>query len=435
MVCGGCVSIKRDVKLVDYPEGARHVDRVVGGSRQYHASAEIADDNLIIKLSKLEICEEADVPIVRRKRLITKTEVPSLFGIQAEWLAAAGGVVFGGGMLARPETACSSTSQDGTATTTDPQSCVALGWALVGVGALVTTIAIVDSIRVADEEQDLGTHDGEYTASRRDCHAGPVARTAVELRLGERDARLSGTTTPLGEAAFSMVDVDERELPSPSTPASVVIAGEAVPVPITEQQHHILSSNLLGNPHSRIARSASEIAQKNCDKAVGDAGRVQIKPDTGDAIVADSQDVWRRARAGCAEHWTADHQAKSDIAGSAILDNRIGAVLVALNAGDLDRVEDLLEHSPDVVTRLRQDPDVLPPLRRAVGEPTRALMLTKRNDTEIQHRLCRARQTFVRIRGSSDWDQFKVEVARNVSELGGGTPSTIVRLMDATRCE
>ena len=435
MVCSSCVSIKRDVKLVDYTEGTQHVDRVVGGSRQYHASAEITDDNLVVKLSKVEICEEADVPVVRRKRLTTKTEVPSLFGIQGEWLTAGGGVVLGGAMLARPETACSSTSQDGTTTTTDPQSCIALGWTLVGIGALVATIAIIDSIRVADEEQDLGTHEGEYTASRRDCHAGPVAGAAVELHLGERDASLSGTTTPLGEVAFSMVDVDEPALPSPSTPASIAIAGEAIPVPITEQQHRVLSSNLLGNPHSRIARSASQIAQKNCDNAVGDAERVQIKPDTADARVAELQDIWRRARADCAARWTAEHQAKYDIAGSAILENRIGAVLVALNAGDLDRVEDLLEHSPDVVARLREDPDVLQPLRRAVGEPTRALVLTKRNDAEIQHRLCRARQTFVKIRGSSDWDQLKVEVAKNISELGGGAQANIVRLMDAARCE
>jgi hypothetical protein len=41
----------------------------------------------------------------------------------------------------------------------------------------------------------------------------------------------------------------------------------------------------------------------------------------------------------------------------------------------------------------------------------------------------------VRIRGTDQWDRLKVEIAKNISELGSGTQSTLVRLMDAARCE
>ena len=182
-LCGGCVPIRSNVRIVDYPEGTRHVDRVVEGSRIYRATAEIDDDNLVVKLTRIETCEEADIPLLRRKRITSKTEVPSLLGIRAEWTAGVGSLGLGGLTLLNPERACSQT-QDETSSTTDPQTCVALGWSLVGLGAVLTTIAIVDSVRAADEEQDLGTHEGEYIASTRACHAGPAIDTAVELRLG-----------------------------------------------------------------------------------------------------------------------------------------------------------------------------------------------------------------------------------------------------------
>lgn len=434
-LCGGCVSIRSDVRIVDYPEGIRHVDRVVEGSRVYHAAAEISDDNLVVKLTRVETCEEADVPLLRRKRVTSKTEVPSLLGIRAEWAAGVGGLGLGGLTLLNPERSCSQTAQDGTSSTTDPQTCVALGWSLVGLGAVLTTIAIVDSIRVTDEEQDLGTHEGEYVASTRACHTGPVIDTAVELQLGGHEASRPGKTSRLGEVAFSMSDVDGDAMPSPGHPASIAIGGDVVPVAVTGQQHQVLVRNLRDNPHSRLAAHDLELARSACDTQIDGAARLPVKPDSGDAEITAARDAWQHAKLACGAQWSPDHQQRLDAVQQAITDNRIGAALLALRSGQLDRLDDVLANDPATAARFRDDPDLLQPLRKMVGEPARALVSGGRDHADVERRLCRARSIFVRLRGQQAWDQLKVEVARNISELGGGVPSNIVRTMDAARCD
>lgn len=434
-LCGGCVAIHRDVKIIDYPEGTRHVDRVVEGSRAYRAASEIDDDNLVVKLTQVETCEKADVPILRRKRVTSKTEVPSLVGIRGEWLGGAGGLVLGGLTVMDPERSCSQTSQNSTSTTTDPQTCVAVGWGLVGLGVVLTTIAIVDSIRVSDEEHDLGTHDGEYAASSRECHAGPVIETAVELRLGTLEVSRGGQTSPSGEVAFSMLDVDSDALPSPGHPATIAIGGTAIPVEITAQQHQALVRNLRDNPHSRFAARDLELARSACDAQVDGAAHLQVKPDSGDAEIATARDAWQHAKLACGAQWSADHQQRLDAVHKAITNSRIGAALVALRSGDLDRLDDVLADDPAAAERFRDDPDLLQPLRKMVGEPARALVSGGHDHADAQRRLCRARSIFVRLRGQQAWDQLKVEVARNISELRGGVPSNIARIMDAARCD
>jgi hypothetical protein len=434
-LCGGCAPIRRDVKIVDYPEGTRHVDRVVEGSHRYHAAADITDDNLVITLTQVEICEDADVPILRRKRMTSKTEIPSLLGIQGEWLSGAGGLILGGLMAVNPERACSQTSQDGSSDMTDPQTCVVLGWSLVGLGAVLTTIAIVDSIRVSDEEQDLGTHEGEYTASRRDCHAGPVSDTAVELRLGT-EAIHRGKTSQSGEVAFSMFDVEGGALPSPEHPASIAIGGDVAPVAVTEQQYQVLVRNLRDNPHSRLAARDLELARSACDAQVDGAARLQVKPDSADTELAAAQGAWQHAKLACGAQWSPDHQQRLDAVQKAIADNRIAAALLALKSGQLDRLVEVLGDDPVAARRFRDDPDLVQPLRSMVGEPTRRALLARGGDrAEAQRQLCRARSVFVRIWGQQAWDQLKVGVASNVSELGGGAPANIVRIMDAVRCD
>lgn len=292
-LCGGCTSIRSDVRIVDYPEGMRHVDRVVKGSRVYRAAAEIDDDNLIVKLTRVETCEEADVPLLRRKRVTSKTEVPSLLGIRAEWAAGVGGLGLGGLTLLNPDRTCSQTAQDGTSSTTDPQACIALGWSLVGLGTVLTTIAIVDSIRLTDEEQDLGIREGEYVASTRACHAGPVIDTAVELQLGGTAASRRGQTSRLGEVAFSMFDVDGGALPSPGHPASIAIGGEVVPVEVTDQQHQALVRNLRDNPTFEARRARPRVGAQRlrhtgrwCGTAPGETGQRRRRDRRGTRCMA-----------------------------------------------------------------------------------------------------------------------------------------------------
>jgi hypothetical protein len=434
-LCGGCVSIRSNVRIIDYPEGTRHVDRVVEGSRVYHAAAEIDDDNLVVRLTRVETCEEADVPLLRRKRVTSKTEVPSLLGIHAEWAAGVSGLGLGGLTLLNPERACSQSAQDGTSSMTDPQTCVALGWSLVALGAVLTTIAIVDSIRVTDEEQDLGTHEGEYVASTRACHAGPVVDTAVELRLGGAATSRRGQTSRLGEVAFSMFDVEGDALPSRGRPVNIAIGSEVVPVELTDQQYQVLVRNLRNNPHSRLAARDIELARSACDAQVDDASHLQVKPDSGDTEIAAARDAWQHAKLACGAQWSTGHQQRLDAVQKVITDNRIGAALLALRNGELDRLDAVLSDDPAAAEQFRDDPDLLQPLRKMVGEPARALVSTGRGHPEVERRLCRARSLFVRLRGEQAWDQLKIEVARNISELGAGPPSNIVRIMDAVRCD
>lgn len=431
----GCVSITSNTRLVEYPEGARHITRVVAGSRTYEAAADVEVVNLVVTLSAKETCEEADVPVVHRTRVTTKTQAPSHFGITEEFLAGFGGLALGGLALINPERACTTTGQTGAASTTDPQSCTALSWALAGVGALITTVAIIDTIRATDSEQDLGTHDGEYEASTHECHVRLVPNTTVELRLGEDALSLPGKTSQDGKVTFSMIDTWEGVLPSAKVPAKLWFGDKAVVVALTDKQGRELSARLRDNPRSRIAHDVAEAAQRSCDQAINNAQQVPITPDSDDVAISASLEAWQRAKTTCATRWTADHQRTAAAAEQAITENRIGAVAIALKARDLDRVDEVLATSKEAAASLRDDPKILQLLGMTVGEPTRALVSREGAIADSQHRLCRARQIFVRIRGADRWDLFKAGVARNVSDLTGRLPSMIVRLMDAARCE
>lgn len=232
-----------------------------------------------------------------------------------------------------------------------------------------------------------------------------------------------------------MLDAWDELLPSEDAPAKILIGDNVVSVAVTNQQRRELAASLLDNPRSRLARDRAEGAQKSCDAAVANAQKIEIKADSDDAAVGESRDVWDRAKVTCTALWSAEDQLKRDAAEKTISENRIGAIVVALNAGDLDRVEDLLAKNPAITTLVRDDAGIVQLLRKTVGEPARALVSAGRNIAGVQRRLCRARQVFVKIRGEDKWDQFKVEVAKNIGELGGGVPSNIVRLMDAARCE
>jgi hypothetical protein len=193
--------------------------------------------------------------------------------------------------------------------------------------------------------------------------------------------------------------------------------------------------NLRDNPHSRLAARDIELARSACDAQVDGAAHLQVKPDSGDTEIAAARDGWQHAKLACGAQWSPDHQQRLDVVQQAITDNRIGAALLALRSGRLDRLDDVLADDPGAAKRFRDDPDLLQPLRKMVGEPARALVSGERDRADVERRLCRARSTFVRLRGQQAWDQLKVEVAKNISELGGGVPSNIVRILDATHCD
>lgn len=431
----GCAPIKSEVSVVEYPEGTRHMKRAVKGSRTYDAEVQVDGTNLVITLASKEMCEEADVPIVRRKRVTTKTEIPGKFGIAGEYLAGGAGIVLGGLIVANPERACTSTDGSGNTTMNDPQDCVTLGWGIVAAGAIVVGIAAIDSIRVADEEVDLGTREGAYEAEARECHAGPVGDKNVELQLGKGELALQGKTSEGGEVTFALLDAWDDILPTPGTPGKLIVGDETVQLSITDKQSKDLATALYDNLHSRVARDASEETQKRCDAAVAAAQQQPVRADSADVAVADARESWQRAKAKCGLLWNADDQSRRDAAEKAIGENRVGAVVLALNAGNLDRVDELLNADKGLAALLHDDPGVIQLLRKIVGEPTRAMTAGGKDVADSQRRLCRARRLFVTIRGAEKWNQFKLEVAQNVSELGGGVPSNIVRLMDAAPCD
>jgi hypothetical protein len=430
-MCAGCATLKTETRIVEYPGGTRHVKRVVPGSQTYEAALQVRDVDLFLTLSTRTLCEEAEVPLVRRKRITTRTSTNS--SILGEYWLGASGVALGGIVITNPQRVCSSAGTAGSET--DPEDCTALGWTLVAAGAAVIGVAVIDSLRAIDREEDLGTHEGEHQPARRPCHAGPLAGRAVELRSGDGSFRARSMTSAAGEVSFSMLDAGEDALPSPYQPGEVRIGDTAVPLAITASQHRELTTHLYEDPRSRLARASAERVRQRCDDAVDEADRLQVRADSDDDAVDDALDAWRRAKARCDAQWSPAHQAKRDAAHRAITDNRVSAILVALTTDAFDRAEAVLAKHADAATRLRDDAGALQPLRKLVGELARALASRRGPLDEAQRRLCRARRIFTSVRGKDQWDRFKLDVAKNISELEGGVPSNLVRLMDAARCE
>ena len=429
----GCVAYTRDTRIVEFPAGTRHIDRIVDGSRSYHASAEIEGTDLVVTLAKVERCEVADVPLVRRVRITTKTEVPSPIGLSGELIAGIVGTVVGVAAIADPTQACTSNRSDGTASTVDPATCTTAGWGLVGVGASLLVLGVVDTVRGSDEQEPLDVVEGPYERSEQVCHDGPAAHTTVELQLGEHRLDLTGKTAADGVVRFSLLDAPSDLLPSPDAPAQLAVGRAVLALDVRHDQRGALFTHLLASPGSRVVADLADDAQGRCDRDVARARQPVIAWD--DANIREARARWQRAQATCLARWTADHQRDRDASEHAILDNRVDTVVAALTANDLDRVDDVLAVHPETIAGLRDRSDVVMLLRRLVGEPTRAVAAAATASADARERLCRARHIFVAIRGEPAWRELQQQIAQNVSELDGTPRATIVRKMDAARCD
>jgi hypothetical protein len=120
-LCVGCATLKTETRIVEYPEGTRHVKRVVPGSRTYEAALQVRGVDLLLTLSTQTICEEAEVPLVRRKRITTRTSTNS--AILGEYWLGATGVALGGIIITYPQRVCTSPGTAGGET--DPEDCAA----------------------------------------------------------------------------------------------------------------------------------------------------------------------------------------------------------------------------------------------------------------------------------------------------------------------
>lgn len=426
----GCAPIKTDIKFVDVPIETKHVSRAIEGSRTFAANARIDGAHLVIALTSEETCEVAEVPIIRRRRVVTRTEAQSGF-ILGEYTIGIGGLVLGGLALNDPDRACSAAGQGGEPTT-DREDCVTLGWGLVALGAAVIGLAALDTLRTTDFEQDLGAQEGPHETTRKTCHAGPVAGREVELRIG--DAAHRGTTSAAGEVSFSMTDAREEDLPSPAAPALLQLDGESVTVAVKLRQHSDLATHLLDVPTSRVARDRAEVELRSCDQAVAAAVGHAIRPDTDEAAITEAELQWVRAKQQCGAQWTPAHTAKRDVVQDAILTNRSAALAAALTTKDLDQIEAITSAHPELARRLRGEAATHDLLRLLVATHTRDAFEKRNPERENGHRLCRARRIFVGLQGQDSWDQAKHAIAQNVSEMTGGNPTHIARLMDAARC-
>lgn len=433
VVLGGCMSYTRDIRVVEYPAGTRHVDRAVAGSRSYHASAAIEGAELMVTLSQAERCEVADVPLVRRVRVTAKTQVPSPIGLRGEFLAGALAAVLGGAMIADPGRACASNDSDGAASGVDPATCSASGWGIVLVGAAITSLAIVDAARGSDEQEPLDVVEGAYERSEQACHNGPADGVAVELRLGDHLVDLPGKTSPQGVVSFSMIETPSNLLPSPEAPAQLAVGGEVIMLDVSYAQRGTLFRNLLASRSSRVVADLADSAQARCDRDVDRARHGAIALD--DTTIHEALERWQEAQTTCAARWTPDHQRERETSERAILDNRIDTVIAALTANQLDLVDHVLAEYPRVASALLGRPEVIALLRKLVGEPARAIAARGAAAPDARDRLCRAHRIVVAIGTEITWTKIESQIAQNISELAGTPPATIVRKLETARCE
>ncbi len=428
LALAGCAQIASNVRIVEIPEGSQHVSRTVKDSRDYAAQLQIRGTTIAFAITTHERCEEADVPIVRKIRITDRHEVQKSVGITSELLIGAAGVVLGGLLVANPERGCRS---DGTSEMTDPQTCVALGWAVVAAGGVGVGIGLVDTIRLADSKVDLGTQEGPYEAKTTTCHEGPLARMDVVLQLGGGAFVARKQTSANGEVEFDLLDAPEHAIPTKAQPGELRVATDVLPLAITEDQASLLSGALYDAPGSRVARDAADGRKLRCDGRLDRAEKLLVRADTNDADVETAREAWRDAKSKCADDWTVDHQRRRDVGEVAIVENRVAAVLLALTTSNLERVDELVEEQ--LLPHLRGDAGVRLQLERLVIEPTQALVKGKAEDA-IQHRLCRARQTFLKIRGAKHWADLKAKLAQSMFELRGLAKQSTERLMDAAPC-
>ncbi len=308
----GCVSVASTTTYSETLISRRRSVHTVPSSLRYLATAKPAELAVIARIRSVETCRTQVTPVFRKVAHIKREAAPGPEGALGPGTSGAAGLL-GLGMgvysyaaadtLAIPDPAADPTEKPLTAD--DYRLSGAL---LAGTGVALLGIALIDAVRLTDDDRVIGNIDGDPDVSEEPCHLGPVSGTEIVASAARGAWAARATTDDDGRVRLDLRDLTEDALTSDGLELTLSIDEARVVTTVPADATAALLAQLAAEPTTRVARDREARARAGCAEQVARATGGTIDVDTSSATVAGIESAWRQARTRCDDRWTPEHE-------------------------------------------------------------------------------------------------------------------------------
>jgi hypothetical protein len=303
-----CVSVATKTTYTEDFLRDDSTSRAEVGSEQFTESAHLDDEMVVLSIQGEETCVVKTTPVFHK---LAHNERSSADGVksvlQPRYTAFYGLAAVGLGVYGYAD-ASNIAAQD-TSGGTSISSIEGTGEVLIGIGAALLVVAIIDQIRLSDDDQDLGEVRHETKVEREACHTHNVEGEPVVLHVrGDAEWKSSATTNARGVARFALSDLPEVAFRGNQLELEATIGTASSQVALSEGDTASLLSSLEGDAKSRLVRDREAKRIETCDRQVATLTPITIGPETGERELDRLERNWAQAKTTCGDKWQAEYE-------------------------------------------------------------------------------------------------------------------------------
>jgi hypothetical protein len=302
----GCARISSTPTYTETLIDRESSTRTVADSRRYTVRSKLGDQAVDVVIRSEETCRTKVTPIYRKEAHITRTAA-----IEQPFSPAAMsvyGLVLGSAGIYSYATADTRGVVGGTNDELTPDEYRTSGIILGATGAVLLGIALVDAIRLVDEDKVIGEVAGEPEVTEEACHAKPVTNAVVVAKVGRLDFAARGTTDANGSVRLDLHELPEDAFARPDLGLTLDVDGETVQLAIAAEPTRTLRAALEADATSRVVRDREAKARASCAERVREVAEVTIDADSSLWAVERAEADWRSARSACGSAWEPAHE-------------------------------------------------------------------------------------------------------------------------------
>jgi hypothetical protein len=298
----GCLPITSTTRYADILIDRPTVVETLSGSLRYLATPAVEDQTLVVDLASEETCRSTTTPVYHKTAHITRA-VNAPGNWRPVYTAGLGvtGAALGVLFFADADNLAAKGSLEGQTST--PSDYRGVGVALAAVGAAALAVALVDTVRLEDSEEDLGPHRGAPEVTDDVCHRRTVAKTPLVARAPRAEWSVQSATDVQGIARVPLSALPEAAFRGTELTLVLEVEGAAFPVTLPKLATSMLLTVLAGDSRSRVAIDRDAARAAVCEAQVSGATALGVTAATTDRELDRVLEQWRLARAACGDKW------------------------------------------------------------------------------------------------------------------------------------
>lgn len=301
---GGCARVAETTSYTQTKLSSRTEVDVVLRSLEYSETSKLEGQALLISLRQQELCSTSVIPRYRKEAHIHREARDDVSGyaLAPATTSLLGGLLAGSGAYGYLDAEQLAAERGDPETTPDDYRRAGLVLGVAGVALL--GIAVIDLIRLRDEDRVVGDVDGPAAVTQAPCREGPAKHVELVATVEPTTWSQLVTTDAAGKARIELRELPEEAFGQRELVFSIEIDKRTQTVSLPVAETSALLARLAADPSSRLAMDRVAKLQAQCDKALAAAAANSIDGETLDAMVEQVESAWANARAQCGPRWT-----------------------------------------------------------------------------------------------------------------------------------